>query len=101
MNLMDLANEHDALILAHNYQTPEIQDVAHHVGDSLALAKIAAESQASTIVLCGVYFMAETAKILSPEKRVISPNLKLDVRWRLQLPQNNYAHGKLNILKLP
>ncbi|CAB0524682.1 quinolinate synthase NadA [Corynebacterium diphtheriae] len=73
MNLMDLANEHDALILAHNYQTPEIQDVAHHVGDSLALAKIAAESQASTIVLCGVYFMAETTKILSPEKRVIIP----------------------------
>lgn len=69
-----LARERDAVILAHNYQSPIIQDVAHHVGDSLALSRIAATSDASTIVFAGVHFMAETAKILSPEKRVLIPD---------------------------
>jgi quinolinate synthase len=69
-----LATERDALILAHNYQAPEIQDVADHVGDSLALSRIAASSDAKTIVLAGVYFMAETAKILSPDKTVLIPD---------------------------
>src|SRR5882757_10787746 len=69
-----LAAERDAVILAHNYQLPAIQDVAHHVGDSLALSRIAADAPEHTIVFCGVHFMAETAKILSPDKTVLIPD---------------------------
>ena len=71
-----LAAQRDAVILAHNYQVPEIQDVAHHVGDSLALSRIAAKADASTIIFCGVHFMAETAKILAYDKTVLIPDEK-------------------------
>jgi len=102
-----LKKEKDIVILAHNYQIPEVQDVADFVGDSLGLARQAAKTSHKTILFCGVHFMAETAAIISPEKKVIIPdtnagcslsdsiNLEQIKKWKSDHP-NSIVVGYVN-----
>src|SRR5438093_13313880 len=89
-----LAAERRAVILAHNYQVPWIQDVADYVGDSLQLSRQAAETDADVIVFCGVHFMAETAKILSPDKTVLIPSLEAGCSLSASITADQLREGK-------
>ena len=94
-NLVDkikkLKEEKNAMIMAHYYQTSDIQDIAYNVGDSLALAQWAAKTDADIIVLCGVHFMGETAKILCPEKKVLVPDINAGCSLADSCPADEFA----------
>ena len=96
-----LKKEKNAIILAHSYQNIEIDEVADFVGDSLQLSRLAASTDSEIIVFCGVYFMAETAKILSPEKKVLLPNIKSGCRMADMIDLNQIRKFKSEHPNIP
>ena len=89
--IRQLCKEKNAVILAHYYTEGDLQDIADFVGDSLALARQAARTEADIIVMCGVHFMAETNKILSPEKKVLIPDLNATCSLAESCPADAFA----------
>jgi quinolinate synthase len=98
MKLKNLKKEKNAVILAHYYQEGDIQDIADYIGDSLGLSQQAAKTDADIIVFAGVHFMAETAKILSPNKKVLLPDLKAGCSLADSCPPHLFRKFKENIL---
>jgi len=93
-SILRLKQDKKAIILAHYYQVPEIQDIADFVGDSLALSQEAYKTKAKNIVFAGVHFMAETAKILNPDKKVLLPDLKAGCSLADSCPPEDFKKFK-------
>jgi quinolinate synthase len=92
--ILKLKKQKNAVLLAHYYQIPEIQDIADYVGDSLGLSQIASKSKADIIVFAGVHFMAETAKILNPDTKVLLPDLEAGCSLADSCPRDDFARFK-------